>query len=188
MMMKRDKFCLLLIGLCLSACLVSVTGFAPTRASEFRSTSALNARRVTEVIRATEVISSKADQEEKRREKKKIENPFARATRTLYKPRATEVIGVSDAELLKIEREIQESTKARLDVQRVEAMLEDDMEAEERTTTSDWEVSMAAGGVAGVVAFATTDNLALASIALVGVFLLANGDPLEEQTPAGEYC
>lgn len=111
-----------------------------------------------------------------------------RATRTLYKPKGDESDGkLLDIEVLAIEREIQESTKARLDLQRVSELLEDDVEVEEMAATSDWQVSLAAGSVAAAVTLGTTDNWTLATFALVSVYVLANGDPLEEQTPAGEY-
>lgn len=116
---------------------------------------------------------------------KKTQEPPAppRATRTLWKPDVS-----TDAEVLAIEREIRESTKARLDLQRVEKLLEDDLQVEEKAITSDWQVSLSAGSVAGLLTVGTTDNWTLAMFALVSVYLLANGDPLEEQTPAGEYC
>jgi hypothetical protein len=90
--------------------------------------------------------------------------------------------------VLAIEKEIRESTKARLDLQRVEKLLEDDLEVEEKAIAPDWQVSLAAGSVAGLLTVGTTENWALAMFALVSVYLIANGDPLEEQTPVGEYC
>lgn len=107
------------------------------------------------------------------------ELPPTRRTRTLWKP------DVSDAEVLAIEKEIRESTKARLDLQRVEKLLEDDLEVEEKAIAPDWQVSLAAGSVAGLLTVGTTENWALAMFALVSVYLIANGDPLEEQTPVG---
>lgn len=116
---------------------------------------------------------------------KKTPEPPAppRATRTLWKPDVS-----TDAEVLAIEREIRESTKARLDLQRVEKLLEEDVQVEEKAISSDWQVSFAAGSVAGILTIGATDNWTLAMLALVSVYLLANGDPLEEQTPVGEYC
>lgn len=111
----------------------------------------------------------------------KDETPSPRATRTLWKP------DVSDEEVLAIEKEIRESTKARLDLKRVEELLEDDLEAEEKKVSSDWQVSLAAGSVAGLLTVGTTDNWTMAMLALFSVYFIANGDPLEEQTPAGEY-
>lgn len=158
---------------------VAVHGFGLSSLGP-RSSVKLAAKKTKEP-RATEVIFSP--------EKDENGAQIPRATRTLYKPRSTEVIGVSETEVLAIEREIQESTKARLDMKRVAELLEDDVEAEEQTATSDWEVSLAAGGVAAIVALGTTDSWVLATIALASVYFLANGDPLEEQTPAGEcFC
>jgi len=150
----------------LSVCLVSVTGFGVSMpVSSFmgstKSPTKLNAKKSEAIVKP-------------------------RATRTIYKPKADEN-GVQ-AEVLAIEREIQESTKARLDLKRVSELLEDDVEAEERAETSDWQVSLAAGSVAAAVTLGTTDNWTLATFALVSVYVIANGDPLEEQTPAGEKC
>lgn len=150
-----------LLALVVTGCLVvGVTGFAST------TSSSLSVKNVIELYA------------------KKTKEPPAppRATRTLWKPDVS-----TDAEVLAIEKEIRESTKARLDLQRVEKLLEDDVEVEEKAISSDWQVSLAAGSVAGVLTVGTTDNWTLAMFALVSVYLLANGDPLEEQTPVGEF-
>ena len=170
MMARRSRdfsVCLsVLLAVCL--CIVGVTGFGvSTSASRYAG----SPRQTRSTLCA-----------------KKTEALKPRATRTLYKPKGDESdVKLLDKEVLAIEREIQESTKARLDLQRVSELLEDDVEAEEMAATADWQVSLAAGSVAAAVTLGTTDNWTLATFALVSVYVIANGDPLEEQTPAGEY-
>jgi hypothetical protein len=108
----------------------------------------------------------------------------------LYKPKPPQEdrnLAPLDNELLLLEREIQESTKAELDLRRVAEILEDDGSSNYANAPVDsWQVSLAAGSVAGAVTLGVTDNWLLAVIALSGTFVVASGDPLEEQTPAGE--
>ena len=159
---RRDGGFPFFLAFVVTACLVlGINGFVSTL-----STSLSVKNSVALHVRKTQVVT---------------QDPH-RATRTLWKPDVS-----TDAEVLAIEREIRESTKARLDLKRVEKLLEDDLQVEEKAITSDWQVSLAAGSVAGLLTVGTTDNWTLAMFALVSVYLLANGDPLEEQTPVGEY-
>jgi hypothetical protein len=111
----------------------------------------------------------------------------------LYKPKPPEADRDNLAqldkehELMLLEREIQESTKAQLDLRRVAEILEDDGSSNANAPVDSWQVSLAAGSVAGAITLGVTDSWILAVIALSGTFVVAGGDPLEEQTPAGEY-
>ena len=151
------------LAVVLSICLVSVAGFGWSSPA-------------SKIIGSVENAIAK-------KEKEAPSKP--RATRTLYKPQE-ENPEQFELEVLLLEKEIQEATKARLDLQRVNQFLEEDVEATEKLPTSDWQVSMAAGGVAAAATLGVTDNWTLAAISLVTVYVIANGDPLEEQTPAGE--
>lgn len=87
--------------------------------------------------------------------------------------------------MLALERDVMETTKARLDLKRVnDAFLEDDDDA--IGPIDAWKVALAAGLVTSFACNAfLLHSLVLSSIAGVIVFVLANGDPLEEDSVAG---
>lgn len=110
-----------------------------------------------------------------------------RATRTLYKPKHQEEKLVY--EVMELEKDIRESTKARLDMQRVAEILEDDTTSTGKARhAEDWQVSLASGSVAALATLGITDSWTFAVLAFTGTYILANGDPLEEQAPYGEHC
>jgi hypothetical protein len=90
---------------------------------------------------------------------------------------------------MSLERDVVESTRARLDLQRVqEAFLEKEYDygyIQERPVES-WKVALSAGIVSSVAAnFLLLHSFILSSVVCVAVFLIANGDPLEEDSVAG---
>ena len=109
-----------------------------------------------------------------------------RVTRSLYKPKHQEEKLVY--EVTELEKDIRASTKARLDMQRVAEILEEDTASKGKTHAEDWQVSLAASSVAAAATFGITDSWTFAVLAFAGTYILANGDPLEEQAPYGEHC
>jgi hypothetical protein len=90
---------------------------------------------------------------------------------------------------MSLERDVVESTRARLDLQRVqEAFLEEEYDygyIQERPVES-WKVALSAGIVSSVAAnFLLFHSFILSSMVCVAVFFIANGDPLEEDSVAG---
>jgi hypothetical protein len=167
--------CWLCLALLLTTCIFGVYGFStspPTERKHLRSSVELFAKKPLP-FRATTSLSS----------------PDIRATRSLYKPKPPEDdldLAQLDHELLQLEKEIQESTKVRLDLRRVSQILEEDGTSNAMAPVDGWQVSLAAGSVAGAVTLGVTDSWILAVLALSVTFVIANGDPLEENTPAGE--
>lgn len=83
-----------------------------------------------------------------------------------------------------IEREVMESTRAKLDLQKVTKTLLDD-ELPFRSSVATWQVALAASGSGGAAAFFLLHNWILSGIVLVYIFVVANGDPMEEESIAG---
>jgi hypothetical protein len=89
-----------------------------------------------------------------------------------------------DQNMAIIEREVMESTRAKLDLQRVtKTLLNDELPLRSSLTT--WQVALAASGSGGAAAFFLLHNWILSGIVLVYIFVVANGDPLEEESIAG---
>lgn len=93
--------------------------------------------------------------------------------------------GIDDKEMSIIEREVMESTRATLDLQRVTRTLFDDELKPTRVPLVGWKVALAAGSAGGVAAFLVLHNLIVSGTIGASIFLVANGDPLEEETVAG---
>lgn len=112
-----------------------------------------------------------------------------RATRTLYKPQQDDLFELTELnkEMILLEKEITESTKAKLDLKRVSDWMEEDAATTANIHADAWQVSLAAGGMAAAVTLTTTNSLTLAVLSGAGVYVLANGDPLQEQSPVGTY-
>lgn len=90
----------------------------------------------------------------------------------------------SKEDILALERDVLESTRARLDVRRVnEVFLEE--EYPESVRLDQWKVALAAGTVAFLGANAMVNSFTVSSVICVAVFIVANGDPMEEDSVAG---
>ncbi|KAI2491729.1 hypothetical protein MHU86_22838 [Fragilaria crotonensis] len=95
--------------------------------------------------------------------------------------------GPSNDEMLALEREVIESTKAKLDLKRInDAFLEED----DMIGPNDaWKVALAAALVASVASNTLLfHSLVLSSTVGMVVFFVANGDPLEEDSVAGSLA
>ena len=92
----------------------------------------------------------------------------------------------SKNEMLALERDVMESTKARLDLKRInDAFLEEDNQ-QGPIDAAAWKVALAAGLASAFAAnMLLLHNLILSFIVCVAVFVVANGDPLEEDSIAG---
>mmetsp|Transcript_493 Transcript_493/g.813 ORF Transcript_493/g.813 Transcript_493/m.813 type:complete len:270 (+) Transcript_493:55-864(+) len=99
-----------------------------------------------------------------------------------------------DDDIFALEQDVIESTRARMDMKRVqEAFLEEDTydynygNVQERGgAVESWKVALSAGIVSSVFAnFLLLHSFILSSLVCAGVFFVANGDPLEEDSVAG---
>jgi len=84
-----------------------------------------------------------------------------------------------------LEKEVWSSTQARLDMQRVSSLLDDDFVKPGEDPYSPFKVALSAGGVSSLLSFALFHNLGFSGLVLISVFFIANGDPLEEDSVAG---
>ena len=92
---------------------------------------------------------------------------------------------MGEKELVIIELEVMESTRAKLDLQRVTRTLLDDEVKPTRVPLAGWKVALAAGSVGGVGAFLLLHSLIVSGTIFTLIFFVANGNPLEEETVAG---
>ena len=98
---------------------------------------------------------------------------------------ATPDKSVGDSHMAAIEREVLESTRAKLDLQRVTRTLLDDDPESSQPLVRGWQVAVAAGSAGGITTFVLFHNLLLSGIVCVSIFFAANGDPMEEDSAAG---
>jgi hypothetical protein len=102
-------------------------------------------------------------------------------------------IGRSELEIVALEKEVFASTKAELDLKRVTQALDANIssnEDPEKTAilAEPWKISTAAAIAASSFAFVTTNSYFVSLLALIGVFLLASGDPVDEQGAFGAFA
>jgi Flp pilus assembly protein TadB len=90
--------------------------------------------------------------------------------------------------IVKLEQEVLESTRRRLDLQSVLRIFDRTERQEEmrKSHSSNWNVALAAGTVAAGVSFTTFHSLAVSGVMMVAVFFVALRDPLEEDSVAGK--
>jgi hypothetical protein len=93
-----------------------------------------------------------------------------------------------EKEIAALEKEVMESTRAKLDLQRVTRSLldEDDSESDYASVPLEgWKVALAAASVVALGSFFIFHDALISAVVLTAIFLVANGDPLEEDTLAG---
>lgn len=90
----------------------------------------------------------------------------------------------SSSEISTLEREVAASVRARLDLNRVSGLLDNKGTADIEPYSS-WKVALAAGGVASAFTYSFSHNGVISALIWAAVFLVANGDPLDEDSVAG---
>jgi hypothetical protein len=95
--------------------------------------------------------------------------------------------------LLEVEKEVIASTQAKLDLKRVTSALDvresSEIDPEKAAILAEpWKVAMAAAIAVSLLAFTSTGSTFLSVVTFLGVFFLANGDPLEEEGVAGSFA
>lgn len=85
-----------------------------------------------------------------------------------------------------IEQEIIASAQARLDSKRLLELLNTAGDKEPTAgAVAQWKIAVAAGGVGSALALGATHSLVVSAVTLVILFVVANGDPLEDDSLAG---
>lgn len=91
-----------------------------------------------------------------------------------------------ERELAIMEKEVKESTAAKLDRRRVaNALFEEAPRADPTQTTPTWKIAASAGVVFSGLSFFVMHSWILSIVTFTAVFLSANGDPYEEESIAG---
>jgi hypothetical protein len=98
-----------------------------------------------------------------------------------------------ESEIGALEKEVVASTKAKLDLKRVTQALDANTssnEDPEKTAilAEPWKIATAAAIAASSFAFVTTSSYFVSLLALIGVFLVASGDPVDEQGAFGAFA
>jgi hypothetical protein len=95
----------------------------------------------------------------------------------------------NDDEILGLETQVKASTQARLDLKRVSEALElepsNKNEYTSSTIASRWQIALSSAVVASVTIFIVLQSNIIAGAAFIGVFFVANQDPMEEEGAAG---
>jgi hypothetical protein len=95
--------------------------------------------------------------------------------------------------LLEVEKEVIASTQAKLDLKRVTSAFDvresSEIDPEKVAILAEpWKIAMAAAIAVSLLAFTIMGSTFLSVVTFIGVFFLANGDPLEEEGVAGSFA